>query len=66
MTRTQQMLSLLAALAIAATTTGCNTIEGAGRDIAVAGDTVSETARDTRPPPPPPPRPPPPPPPPRI
>lgn len=62
MQRIRQLLSVLAVLAFAASTTGCNTVEGAGRDIQGAGAAMSDTARDVRadldddvPPPPPPP-----------
>jgi predicted small secreted protein len=62
MQRIRQLLSVLAVLAFIASTTGCNTVEGAGRDLQGAGAAVAETARDVRddiPPPPPPPPPPP-------
>jgi predicted small secreted protein len=39
-------LALLVALSLVLV--GCNTIEGAGRDIEVAGEAVQETARDAR------------------
>jgi entericidin A len=48
MNRSRQILSLLAVLAFAASTTACNTVEGAGRDIQGAGERVEETARDVR------------------
>jgi predicted small secreted protein len=48
MQRTRSLLSLLALLALAAATTGCNTVEGAGRDIQGAGEAIEDTARDAR------------------
>jgi len=39
---------LLLAFAFSLVLVGCNTIEGAGRDIEVAGEAVQETARDAR------------------
>lgn len=44
------MKALLAALAVAAlaTLTGCNTIEGAGRDLERGGEKVQDTARDVK------------------
>jgi predicted small secreted protein len=46
----EQMRTLLAALAIAlmATITGCNTIEGAGKDLERGGEKVQDTARDVK------------------
>lgn len=38
------ILTLLAGLALA----GCNTIEGAGRDLSSAGKAISETAKDVK------------------
>jgi len=29
-------------------TTGCNTVEGAGKDIEATGDAISDTARDAK------------------
>jgi entericidin A len=46
--QTNRILSLLALLALAASTTACNTVEGAGRDIQGAGEKVEDTARDVR------------------
>jgi predicted small secreted protein len=46
--QTKRILSLLALLALAASTTACNTVEGAGRDIQGAGEKVEDTARDVR------------------
>jgi predicted small secreted protein len=46
--QTNRILSLLALLALVASTTACNTVEGAGRDIQGAGEKVEETARDVR------------------
>lgn len=44
------MKTLLAALAIGlmATLTGCNTIEGAGKDLERGGEKVQDTARDVK------------------
>jgi predicted small secreted protein len=48
MQRTRQILSLLALVALALTTAGCNTVEGAGKDIKSAGAEIEEAARDAR------------------
>ena len=44
------MKSLIALLAAAslALLTGCNTIEGAGKDIERGGDKIQDTARDVK------------------
>jgi predicted small secreted protein len=44
----RKMLVLLAAAA-ALTTTACNTIAGAGRDVSSAGAAVTDTAHDATP-----------------
>lgn len=41
---TRYMLTLLAALALAA----CETVEGAGQDISTAGNAVTDTAQDVQ------------------
>ena len=38
----------MAALASAILIAGCNTVEGVGRDVSSAGDTVSKTANDVK------------------
>lgn len=38
-------IGLLAALVLL---TACNTVEGAGRDIESAGDTIADTAKDSK------------------
>lgn len=38
-------IGLLAALVLL---TACNTVEGAGRDIESAGDTIADTAKDAK------------------
>ena len=48
MNRTRQLLSLLALVALAVSTTGCNTVEGAGKDIERAGEEIQDTSRDAR------------------
>ena len=43
--------AMLGAAALAGTTltlTGCNTVEGVGRDVEAAGDSVADTARDAK------------------
>jgi entericidin B len=44
---TMKMLAMLF-LALSAMLTGCNTIEGAGRDIERGGEEVQDTARDVK------------------
>ena len=44
--RTFRSFALVAGFALVLV--GCNTIEGAGRDIEVAGEKVQETAQDVR------------------
>jgi predicted small secreted protein len=39
---------LLLALAFSLVLVGCNTIEGAGRDIEVAGEAIQDEAQDAR------------------
>ncbi|MGF1609908.1 MAG: entericidin A/B family lipoprotein [Kiloniellales bacterium] len=40
--------SLLLLLAATVTLPGCNTMEGAGKDIEAAGDAISDTAEDAK------------------
>lgn len=40
---------VLAVLAAALTTTACNTVKGAGKDVSAAGDAVSTTAEKAKP-----------------
>lgn len=45
--RLSQLAVLLgAALLLAASLTGCNTMRGAGEDISAAGDTLSDTSEE--------------------
>jgi predicted small secreted protein len=44
--RNFRSLALLAGFALVLV--GCNTLEGAGRDIEVAGEEIQETAQDAR------------------
>ena len=46
MERTRNLLILLALLGSAAFVTGCNTVEGAGRDVQSLGQSIEETAED--------------------
>jgi len=39
---------LLLALGALALLSACNTVEGVGRDVSIAGDAVSDTARDVQ------------------
>lgn len=39
---------LLIALGLLASLNACNTISGAGKDLEAAGETISETAEDTK------------------
>ncbi len=48
MERIRHSLILLALLATATFATGCNTVEGAGRDIQGAGKAIEDTAEDAR------------------
>jgi entericidin B len=48
MSRTRQLLSLLTLVAIALSTAGCNTVEGAGKDLQAAGEEIEEAAHDAR------------------
>ncbi len=41
-----KLLILVAAAAAALTVSACNTVEGAGRDVAGAGHAVTDTAKD--------------------
>lgn len=41
-------LIVLAIMAAAFTTTACNTIAGAGRDVEAAGDAVEDAAEDAK------------------
>jgi entericidin B len=41
-------LMAIFALLIFGTLTGCNTIEGAGRDIERGGEKIQDTAKDTK------------------
>ncbi|GGE21058.1 entericidin, EcnA/B family protein [Polymorphobacter glacialis] len=43
-----QKLNVIAAIALLGLLAGCNTIEGAGRDLSSAGKAVSETARTVK------------------
>lgn len=42
------VLGVVAAAWVLAHLAGCNTIEGAGRDIESAGDAIADTARDAK------------------
>lgn len=42
------MKTLFAALAAILALTGCNTVEGVGRDLSAAGSAMSDTASDAR------------------
>jgi predicted small secreted protein len=44
-----KLVLLLAAAGIALTVTGCNTIEGAGKDIKAAGGAIEKSAEKTKP-----------------
>ena len=46
MTRIRPSLLLLALLATAVFSTGCNTVEGAGKDIQGAGEKIEDAAED--------------------
>jgi predicted small secreted protein len=47
--RNQQMLHrLLITLGLLASLSACNTIAGAGKDIEAAGETITDTAEDTK------------------
>lgn len=48
MQRIRLAFSLLTLVALALFTAGCNTVEGAGKDIHAAGEEIEETARDAR------------------
>lgn len=48
MNRIRTALALMALIAVAGFTAGCNTVEGAGRDIQGAGEKIEETADDAR------------------
>lgn len=43
----KKIIFCLAALSTLAFT-GCNTVEGAGKDVSAAGHAVTDTARDTK------------------
>jgi len=42
-------LCILLTIALAGTLAGCNTIEGAGKDIKAAGGAIEKTAEKTKP-----------------
>ena len=42
------LASILAAAVLAVTATGCNTVEGAGKDIKAAGGAIEKTAEKTK------------------
>jgi predicted small secreted protein len=44
-----KLVLLLAAAGIALAVTGCNTIEGAGKDIKAAGGAIEKSAEKTKP-----------------
>lgn len=51
MTRRSPMVVVLGVVAVSwalAHLAGCNTIEGAGKDIESAGDAIADTARDAK------------------
>ncbi len=43
----KQLIALILLMSIVGLV-GCNTMEGAGKDISAGGDTVSDTARDVK------------------
>ena len=43
------LASILAAAVLAVTVIGCNTVEGAGKDIKAAGGAIEKTAEKTKP-----------------
>lgn len=44
----RRSVMLLALAGVMLLPVGCHTVEGFGRDVSAAGDTVSHTARETR------------------
>jgi len=45
----KQLAALLALAGLVVVVTGCNTIEGAGKDIKAAGGAIEKTAEKTKP-----------------